>query len=85
MLSKYKTFFNVIFADGKLCTHDKTPGYGHTANFIFTDSTWYMLSTTSARRKSWYSCEYNQLDIAVAGIIKYLRTIESTSDDISSI
>ena len=36
---KMQNFLRRYFADGKLCTHDKTPGYGHTANFIFVDST----------------------------------------------
>ena len=66
-----RTFFYVCYVDGKLCTDDRTPGYGHAENFIFADGKWYMLDTTGVGRKQLYSCEYDQLDIAVAGITKY--------------
>ena len=66
-----RTFFYVCYVDGKLCADDKTPGYGHAENFIFADGKWYMLSTTGVGRKQLYSCDYDQLDIVIAGAIKY--------------
>ena len=97
LAKKYKltsrTFFYVCYVDGKLCADDRTPGYGHAENFIFADGKWYMLDTTGTGRKQLYSCEYDQLDIVVAGIIKdrtmYVQPNEllagATGRDISSV
>ena len=96
LAKKYKltsrTFFYVTYVDGKLCDDDRTPGCGHAENFIFADGKWYMLSTTGTSRKQLYSCEYDQLDIVVAGETKYRSmgivpaelVVGATGKDISS-
>ena len=96
LAKKYKltsrTFFYVCYVDGKLCEDDRVPGYGHAENFIFADGKWYMLDTTGTGRKQLYSCEYDQLDIVVADIIKYRSIyipqnqllVGATGKDISS-
>lgn len=96
LAKKYKltsrTFFYVCYVDGKLCYDDRTPGYSHAENFIFADGKWYMLDTTGVSRKQLYACEYDQLDIVIAGAIKfrnmYIQPTElvagATGKDISS-
>lgn len=73
MLSKCRTFFYVIFVDGKLCEDDKTPGYGHAENFIFADGKWYMLDTTGNHKQP-YACDIDQ----------YRLLTGATGKDISS-
>ena len=96
LAKKYKltsrTFFYVCYVDGKLADDETFPGITHAENFIFADGKWYMLDTTGVGRKQLYACEYDQLDIAVAGITKYRSmdivhaglVLGATGKDISS-